>query len=70
MRQLSIGGYTLKIYKDDSNEWRYSIWYKNGKIIDASTEGYKNYDDLISNMKSKLTALELFDKALLNEEEE
>ncbi len=41
----------IEIYKNE-DEWRWRITATNGKIIGASTEGYKNKIDCIKNMKS------------------
>ena len=40
------------IYKDASGEWR---WRRttNGQITGASTEGYKNREDCVTNAKKK-----------------
>ena len=39
----------LKIYQDSKEEWRWEIKMQS-KIVGASTEGYKNKKDCISNM--------------------
>ena len=40
-----------KFYQDNSNEWRWTRTASNGKIVGASTEGYENKDDCVSNAK-------------------
>jgi len=35
--------------KDSKGEWRWSRVATNGKIVGASTEGYKNKEDCIKN---------------------
>ncbi len=42
---------TWKIYKDAQGEWRWSRTAANGKIVAASTEGYKNRADCVANAK-------------------
>ena len=44
--------YNVEIYKDGNSEWRWRIKATNGRIIGASTEGYKNKSDLINNIES------------------
>lgn len=39
----------VKEYKDKSDEHRIRMIASNGKIVDATTEGYKNKKDAISN---------------------
>ena len=38
-------------YKDDQGHWRWSRKAANGKIVGASTEGYVNKQDCISNAR-------------------
>ena len=40
-----------EIYRDVKNEWRWRKKAPNGKIIGASTEGYKNKADCVANAK-------------------
>ena len=40
-----------KIYKDSQKEWRWERKALNGKIVGASTEGYKNKSDCEANAK-------------------
>jgi len=40
-----------EIYKDSKNEWRWRKIAPNGKIVGASSEGYKNKADCIANAK-------------------
>lgn len=51
----------LTIYKDKNNDWRWTITAKNGKIIAASTEGYKRKRSVIANLKSIGESLEYHD---------
>ena len=38
-------------------EWRWRITANNGKVIAASSEGYRNREDLINNMASTSVSL-------------
>ncbi len=38
-------------YKDPKGEWRWRRTATNGRIVGASTEGYKNKADCIANMR-------------------
>ena len=38
-----------EFYKDRSSEWRWRRTASNGRIVGASTEGYKNKQDCIDN---------------------
>ena len=38
-----------EFYKDKNNEWRWRSIASNGKIVGASTEGFKNLLDCIAN---------------------
>jgi len=40
-----------KIYKDSADEWRWNVTAANGKTIAASSEGYKNRIDCVSNAR-------------------
>lgn len=40
-----------EFYKDSKSEWRWTRTASNGKIVGASTEGYKNKQDCIDNAK-------------------
>jgi len=42
---------TWEFYKDAKGEWRWRRTSANGKIVGASTEGYKNKIDCIENAK-------------------
>lgn len=42
-----------EIYKDAKGEWRWRKVSTNGKIVGASTEGYKNKKDCEDNLKRK-----------------
>jgi len=43
--------FTLKVYKGVSGEWRWTLTSdKNGKIVGASTEGYKKRIDVFKNV--------------------
>jgi uncharacterized protein YegP (UPF0339 family) len=45
------GGDTWVIYKDNAADWRWRRTASNGKIVGASTEGYTNKSDCISNAR-------------------
>ena len=38
-----------EFYKDPSEEWRWRRTASNGRIVGASTQGYKNKQDCIDN---------------------
>ena len=38
-----------EFYKDNKGEWRWRTIAANGKIVGASSEGYKNKSDCIAN---------------------
>lgn len=40
-----------EIEKDKAGEWRWTRKSANGKIVGASTEGYKNKIDCVENAK-------------------
>ena len=40
-----------EFYKDSKNEWRWKRIAPNGKIVGASTEGYKNKSDCEANAR-------------------
>jgi uncharacterized protein YegP (UPF0339 family) len=40
---------TLKVYKSKGN-WRWNVKDRNGKIIAASSEGYKRRKDCLANI--------------------
>jgi uncharacterized protein YegP (UPF0339 family) len=40
-----------EFYKDSQNEWRWRRVASNGRIVGASTEGYKNKQDCIDNAR-------------------
>lgn len=42
---------TWEFYKDAKKEWRWKRTSSNGKEVGASTEGYKNKKDCVSNAK-------------------
>jgi uncharacterized protein YegP (UPF0339 family) len=42
---------TWKIYQDAAGEWRWTRTASNGKVVGASTEGYKNRADCVANAK-------------------
>lgn len=45
-------GYTFRLYKPFfSRQWRWQLKAKNGNIIAASTEAYKNRIDCLDNFK-------------------
>lgn len=42
---------TWEFYKDRSDEWRCPRTAPNGRVVGASSEGYKNRGDCVSNAK-------------------
>ncbi len=38
-----------EIYQDNAGEWRWRRTASNGRIVGASTQGYKNRADCIAN---------------------
>lgn len=40
---------TWDIYKDNSGEWRWNRTASNGRIVGASSQGYVNRTDCVSN---------------------
>ena len=42
---------TWRIYQDSKGEWRWERKADNGRIVGASTEGYKNRADCVANAK-------------------
>lgn len=38
-----------EFYKDKSNQWRWRRIAPNGRIVGASSEGYKNKADCVAN---------------------
>ena len=42
---------TWKFYQDAKGEWRWTRTAANGKVVGASTEGYKNRSDCVANAK-------------------
>ena len=40
-----------EIYKDNAKEWRWRRTAKNGEIVGASHEGFKNKQDCVKNAK-------------------
>tara|TARA_Y100000815_G_scaffold233890_1_gene225675 strand:+ start:1964 stop:2161 length:198 start_codon:yes stop_codon:yes gene_type:complete len=45
------GGDTWEIYKDAAAHWRWRRTASNGRIVGASSEGYVNKSDCISNAR-------------------
>ena len=41
----------VHIYKDKVGDWRANITASNGRIIFATSEGYKNRSDLYDNLR-------------------
>lgn len=39
-----------QIYKDTSGKWRWRIIARNGRIVEASSQGYVNKSDCIKNL--------------------
>jgi len=49
----------FQLYKNWRGQWRWRLKSKNnGKILDASTESFKNRGDCIDNAKNTLTGLQ------------
>jgi len=42
-------GDSWEFYKDASGEWRWKRTAKNGEVVGASHEGYKNREDCVAN---------------------
>jgi len=40
----------LTIYQDSNDLWRWTLKARNGRIIGASTQGYKNKSDCLKNI--------------------
>lgn len=40
-----------EFYQDKADEWRWRRTASNGKVVGASSEGYKNKQDCIENAK-------------------
>lgn len=40
-----------EFYKDNADEWRWTRTASNGRIVGASSEGYKNKSDCIDNAR-------------------
>jgi len=39
----------VRMYKDAKGEWRWRRWAPNHEPVGASTEGYKNFEDMMDN---------------------
>jgi len=46
------------VYKDEVNEWRWTVQADNGNTMGDSSEGYKNYDDCTHGLY-EVTGVEL-----------
>jgi uncharacterized protein YegP (UPF0339 family) len=42
---------TWKIYQDTTGQWRWNRTAPNGKIVAASSEGYRNKADCVANAR-------------------
>lgn len=42
---------TTTLKKDRKGEWRWSLKHRNGRIVGASTEGYKRRSACIKNLE-------------------
>ncbi len=40
-----------EFYKDEAGEWRWRRTARNGELVGASTEGYKNRSDCVANAR-------------------
>ena len=60
---MTVKNHAVKlIFNETTEEYRWQIRSKNGKIICSSSEGYKNKLEAVYNMKStSLSLLEYFD---------
>lgn len=47
----TANGDTWEIYKSTASDWRWRRTASNGRIVGASTEGYVNKSDCISNAR-------------------
>lgn len=52
---------SIEIYRDKSKEHRWRVRAKNGKIICAGTEGYKNKQDMMDAITAVMFELEFAD---------
>lgn len=43
------------LYQDRAGEWRWRLVADNGKIVGASTEGYKHREDCVANFRMVTT---------------
>ena len=48
----------IEIYQDNVNEWRWRVTATNGRIIGASSEGYKNKEGAEDNLHALFKALD------------
>ena len=39
----------LKYYQDRKNEWRWTLYARNGNVVGASSEGYKTKAKAVAN---------------------
>lgn len=59
----------IKEYKDKAGEWRINQTASNGKIVDATTEGYKNKLDAIQNrINASIAYLEHYENDLTQDD--
>lgn len=49
----------IRLWRDDNGEFRWTLIATNGKIIGASTEGYKKRYSALANLKDTLHISEL-----------
>jgi len=45
-------GRKWEIYQDKRGEWRWRCLASNGKLVGASSQGYKNKEDCVANASS------------------
>jgi len=48
---MAVDNDKWEFYKDSNDEWRWRRTASNGRIVGASTQGYKNKQDCIDNAK-------------------
>lgn len=49
----------IVLFRDENGEYRWTLYASNGKIIAASTEGYKKYNSMKQNLMEVLHIAEI-----------
>lgn len=44
----------VALYQEEGGDWRWKMTHQNGRVIAASTEGYRNYEEMINNLSDVL----------------